>query len=207
MPQDSNSRRKTLITHLYHLFSFEFTRRIHEGSPGTFETVYHAFRHPIRSWMQKKVNHPELTEELTQEVFLKAWKSRRLFHPAHELSHWIWAIARNLLIDRFRSRSELEAYPGDPLPLIENLKHSGLNPENALENRLRDHEIEKRLKTLSKEQQLALTLRLVEQKSYQEISDQLQLSLAAVKSTLHRAKEKILAAEEKNPRSIISHPS
>jgi RNA polymerase sigma-70 factor (ECF subfamily) len=181
-----------LIHRLSSLFQMEFTRRIHEGTPGTFESVYQTFRHPIRTWMNRKLESPELTEELTQEVFLRAWKSRRLFHPAYELSQWLRAIARNLLIDRFRGGIEASLALEDPHLLIEKTACPGLNPERELERRHRDQEVARRLQELTPEQQEVLHLRLVEQMSYHEIAARLNISLSTVKNQIHRAKLRLL---------------
>ena len=196
MNSNPHAGKLKLVSRLHALFSFEFARRVHEGTPGTFEAVYQRFRHPIRNWMNRRIPDPQLSEELTQEVFLKAWRSRELFHPAFEFSSWLWSIARHILIDNFRKRTSLYQSKEDPFPLIEALEDPGENPESALGSEIERGLLRRSLDKLTDQQKKALVLRVVEHLSYQEIAEQLNLSLSAVKSLIHRARTQMLEASE-----------
>jgi RNA polymerase sigma-70 factor (ECF subfamily) len=195
----SQDKKHRLVYRLRSLFTLEFTRRLHEGEPREFERIYDSFRHPLRNWLNRKLPSPELSEDITQEVFLKVWRHRRLFSPAFDLSTWIWSIARNTLIDLFRRNQWNRVLTAgvdhpdiDPVPLIETLPHPSPSAENELSSRIEKARLNRSLASLTELQREALSLRLVEQLSYEEIARRLSLSLSSVKGLIFRARQKLL---------------
>jgi RNA polymerase sigma-70 factor (ECF subfamily) len=80
----------------------------------------------------------------------------------------------------------------DPVPLLETLAHPGETPENELSARLEKAHLARGLAQLTELQRRALNLRLIEQLPYEEIAEQLELSLSSVKGLIFRAKQRLL---------------
>ncbi|MGZ3689491.1 MAG: RNA polymerase sigma factor [Bdellovibrionota bacterium] len=158
------------------------------GNEADFAWLYRRFRKPIHRYIGTKIRDEGISEELTQEVFLKAFRFRESFELRYEFSTWLWTIARNTVIDWSRTKglpmgSGSEAFDPDqivdPAPCAEG---------RLLERSEREHLMEV-MKSLTELQRQALLLRVIHRLSYHEIARQLGLSLGAVKGLLFRAKE------------------
>lgn len=159
--------------------------------PGFFESVYRRFKKPILVHVLGKVKNPHTAEEITQEVFIKAFRFRGKFDPRFEFSTWLWAIANNTITDWFRkmgrSMACLEEIANEPTE-IDALPSPTLNPELALLEKTHRTKLAQAMTRLTEPQKRALLLRLIHQLSYHEIARKLGLSLSAVKCLVHRAK-------------------
>ena len=93
-----------------------------EGAQGkglpSFSAIYEKFRKPILHYVRQKLpgQDEDLAEEVTQEVFLKAYRFLPSYQPQYAISTWLWTIARNTVIDWTRSQYAR--------PLLEDRKYS-----------------------------------------------------------------------------------
>ena len=67
-----------------------------------FSKVYQRFSKPLLHYIRSRISDPEVAEELTQEVFLKAYRFRDSYQERYALSTWLWTIARNTISDHLR---------------------------------------------------------------------------------------------------------
>ena len=73
------------------------------GDDGAIRTLYGRFGRPVYSLGLRLLGTREAAEELTQDVFLTAWRKAARFDPARgRLSTWLMTIAHNLAVDRLR---------------------------------------------------------------------------------------------------------
>jgi RNA polymerase sigma-70 factor, ECF subfamily len=73
------------------------------GDEDAIRAVYARFARPVYSMGLRILGNNEAAEELTQDVFLTAWRKAARFDPARgRLSTWLMTIAHNLAIDRLR---------------------------------------------------------------------------------------------------------
>lgn len=124
-------------------------------------------------------------EDLTQEVFLAAWRSIGSLSEPKALRGWLLAIAAAKLADeaRYLGRRKRSAEHSDGL---ENLSDSASPPAESAENdEQRDRALEA-LKSLPDEYRRPLSLRYLAGADYQTISKQLALSNGALRGLLHR---------------------
>jgi RNA polymerase sigma-70 factor (ECF subfamily) len=128
-------------------------------------TLFRHFAPRLKSLMLRLGTDFHTAEELAQEAMLSVWRKSQMFDPTRaSASTWIFTIARNLRIDRFRNESRPELDPKDPALVRE--------PDLP-------------------EQREAVHLSFVEGLSHQEISDQLGLPLGTVKSRLRLSFSKL----------------
>ncbi len=89
------------------------------GNEEAVRVLYSRFSRPVYSLGMRLLGTPESSEELTQDVFLMAWRKASRFDPARgRLSTWLMAIAHNLAVDRLR-HDRGAAQP--PLVLVDEL--------------------------------------------------------------------------------------
>ena len=128
------------------------------------------------------------SDELAQETMLRVWQKSALFDSGKaSATTWIFAIARNLRIDRIRRDSRPEPDPNDPtfLPPPE------LSAEEHVDARKRQEAVRASLADLPDDQRQAVHLSFVEGLSHQEIAERLHIPLGTVKSRLRLSFDKL----------------
>jgi RNA polymerase sigma-70 factor (ECF subfamily) len=131
-------------------------------------------------------------EDLTQDVFLKIFKSLDTFDRRANFQTWLVSVSRNLCIDHYRSvRKERETIdrdvdPGDLTPAA-----ATTSPIAALEQRDRVNLLKKAMDHLPPTLRSAVLLRDIQELSYQEIADRLHLPEGTVKSRINRGRTEL----------------
>jgi len=148
-----------------------------------FTEVYLTYSDKIFRFLYWQTRDPYLAEDLTSEVFLRAWQSWNRFDGNH-LQAWLYRIAKNLLVDHWRKRQ--------PVPL-------DAVPEPAYDARLaerlaQDHEIEqvsRALASLPEKMRTVVTFRFLEDWSCREVAELLGTSEGHVRVLQYRALRKL----------------
>jgi RNA polymerase sigma-70 factor (ECF subfamily) len=152
----------------------------------TFEQLYDTYKPSMTQYLLGLCGDAVLAEELTQEVFVRAAANLLLFRGDSTVSTWLFRIARNTYLswlDRQRD-AEIDTEEFHALP---DKGHNG-NPEAQLLQSEQRAVIRRAMTMLPERQRTMLLLRDVQELSYAEIADVLDMSLAAVKVNLHRAR-------------------
>ncbi|HYU79850.1 MAG TPA: sigma-70 family RNA polymerase sigma factor [Vicinamibacterales bacterium] len=131
-------------------------------------------------------------EDLTQDVFLKIFKSLNTFDRRANFQTWLVSVSRNLCIDHYRSvRKERETIDrgvdaADLSPVAQTE-----SPMATLEHRDRVQLLRKALNHLPLTLRSAVLLRDIQELSYQEIADRLHLPEGTVKSRINRGRTEL----------------
>lgn len=161
-----------------------------------FPHLYRKLKTPILQYVQRTVRDGETAEELTQEVFLKAYRARDTFDDQRGFTTWLWTIARNTVCDWHRKHAgDLRRVHNRLLPdgsegeaICETLPCTSPNAE-ALISRSGDRRaLMIKLKNLTKLQRKVLLLRVVRGLTYEQIAKRLGLSISSAKSAFYRAR-------------------
>lgn len=128
-------------------------------------------------------------EDVVQEVMEKVWKSdEEQAEGVRNWEAWCMTLTRNRSLDKTRSRASRRTSTLDGL--IEK-PAEGYSPAQSAE----DHDMANRIRSLMQElpekQRMVMHLRDIEEQSYEEIAETLQISLDQVKVNLHRARKTI----------------
>ncbi|MCA1584832.1 MAG: RNA polymerase sigma factor [Acidobacteria bacterium] len=131
-------------------------------------------------------------EDLTQDVFLKIFRSLNTFDRRANFQTWLISVSRNLCIDHYRSvRKERETIdravdPGELAPVAPTTSAYA-----ALEQRDRVDLLRKAMAHLAPTLRSAVLLRDIQELSYQEIADRLRLPEGTVKSRINRGRTEL----------------
>ncbi|MDP3901918.1 MAG: sigma-70 family RNA polymerase sigma factor [bacterium] len=158
------------------------------GDSGSFGELYHHYSPAIYRFVLLKVNQRQMAEDLTHDVFTNAWQSiGRYTHQGFPFSSWLYQIARNRVIDHYRTHKKQTS-----IDLLDEdvLKEHGLE-EIKLDNSLDVKRVRKAITELSSEQQDVVLMRFMEDMSHQEIAAALDKSEGAVRLLQHRAINKL----------------
>ncbi len=169
-----------------------------EGREQSFQVVVERFFRPIHGFFAKRVRSPEDRLDLTQETFFRAFKSLDGFRGESKLSTWLFRIAyytyqhylrTGMLQDDAFSLSPVDA--ADPEG-DERVARS--NAPGADTNLLQDEArrlLSAAIRDLPPKMRHSVTLRVYRDCSYQEIADQMGISIQTVKAHLFQAKQQL----------------
>ena len=167
------------------------------GSEDAYAWLIAHFHQPIYSLVYRSLNDPGDAADVTQEVFLKVFRGMRHFNGAASLKTWIYRIAiheasnqrRWWFRHKNRERSLEPVTPDESHGLEETLVDDAPSPFEASSHREVRERVEMELKQVPEPYRTTVILRDIEEFSYEEIADILQVSLGTVKSRLMRGRE------------------
>ena len=164
------------------------------ASPAVFEILFRKYQTQVFSLVYRMVNGEE-AYDLTQEVFLRAMRSLGGFQGDAKFRTWLLTIARNVCLNHLREQrlrqglteGSFDAEPEMPGHVPE-APDPGADVARIAETHELQRVVDKVLAEMTPEQRLLLTLRDLQGLSYEEVAEITELSLANVKSKLHRAR-------------------
>lgn len=171
--------------------------RCQGGSAEAFETLVSRYRGRIYAMTLNMTGNDADAWDLSQEVFLKAWRSLPRFEARSQFFTWIYRITHNVVIDWVRKRkiqggTEFNDELGTvPAAGSVTTPRQGPEPDRALENRELGGRIREALEELSPEHRAVILLKEVDGLSYQEIADSIGCSIGTVMSRLFYARKRL----------------
>src|SRR4030095_8117157 len=167
-------------------------RRCLRGDETAWETIVRHYWRKVFNVAYKFVGKHDEAEDLTQEIFLKIFKSLDTFDRRANFQTWLISVSRNLCIDHYRSvRKERETIDRDVDANELTPAAPGQNAYQALEQRDRVDLLRKAMAELPPTLREAVVKRDIQELSYQEIADQLNLPEGTVKSRINRGRTEL----------------
>lgn len=172
--------------------------RARQGDQTAFAEIYQHFERPIYSLIYRLMGNSEDAFDITQDVFVKAYKALAKTSPDLNLSAWLHRIASNTCLDVLRRRKIVRWLPWDPT------QHANITPASESdepERRLLGEEtrlqVQAVLDVMNERYRLCLILREYQELSCEEIADIMGTSRQAVKSMLFRARDQFRGIYER----------
>lgn len=152
------------------------------GDRQSFGRLYDYYIREIYRFVYYKTHHREIAEDVTADIFLKAWNRIASFDSDKgTFRTWLYAIARSTVIDHYRTEKSASSID-DAWDLPSDHDMAGV-----LDTALDISRVEPYLAQLSSEQREIIILRLWEDKSYREIAEILGKSEASCKMAFSRS--------------------
>jgi RNA polymerase sigma-70 factor (ECF subfamily) len=162
------------------------------GDQQAWEAIVHQHRRKVFNIAYKFTGKHDEAEDLTQDIFLKIFKSLNTFDRRANFQTWLVSVSRNLCIDHYRSvRKERETIDRDVDAGELTPAAGGPSAYAALETRDRVQLLHKALSQLPEPLRKAVVLRDIQELSYQEIADQLGKPEGTVKSRINRGRTEL----------------
>jgi RNA polymerase sigma factor (sigma-70 family) len=167
-------------------------RRCLRGDEAAWETIVRHYWRKVFNVAYKFVGKHDEAEDLTQEIFLKIFKSLDTFDRRANFQTWLISVSRNLCIDHYRSvRKERETIDRDVdanelTPISKEVGAIAL-----LEQQDRVALLRQALAELPDALKTAVLMRDIQEMSYQEIAQKLRLPEGTVKSRINRGRTEL----------------
>ena len=170
----------------------ELVARCRNGDRDAWEVVVRHRHSRVYSLAFRFTGRADEAEDLTQEVFLKVYRTLHLYRPdSGTLETWIVRVARNHFIDHYR-KYKTERMKTAPLEdhhdAVALPTQRVTTPGEILDRKETAERVHRLLARLPEEQREAVILRDLEELSYEEIADLLKVPIGTVKSRINRGR-------------------
>lgn len=170
--------------------------RVQQGDANAFEALVTAYQKQVYNLALRTVGNPEDAADLSQEAFLRAYRSIASFRGDSKFSVWLYRLTTNICIDFLRSRGRKPTVSltveGDDEESEElDVADERYDPEENFQRAELQRAVQRGLNTLPEEFRTILILRELEGMSYAEIGEILHLEEGTVKSRLFRARSRL----------------
>jgi RNA polymerase sigma-70 factor (ECF subfamily) len=160
-------------------------QRFRAGEETAFEQLVERYYQRIDRLAQQLVRHPMVAEDITQEVFLRAYRALPRFRGEASLYSWLYRITVNLCFNYLRRQAHrLDAAQDAEVSALP----AAADPSVVLETQERERLIRGAIDMLPSHYRIAIILRDLEGLSYQDIADILDIPLGTVKSRINFGK-------------------
>lgn len=164
-----------------------------KGNLQSFEKLVKKYERFVVSCVYPIVKNPEDAKDISQETFLKAYKSLSTFKGESEFSTWLYKIAKNCALDFVRKQkiislsSDSSGEDGEGFDIPDRSEKT--NPEKSALQKEKNEILYSAILLLSDEHREIIILRDINGYSYEQISQMLSIEQGTVKSRIFRARE------------------
>jgi len=168
--------------------SADLVARACRGDQEAFRLIFERYSRPVISFIYDLVSNRELAEELTQETFVRAYRSLRSLQEETKFSTWLFGIAKNVARESLRTRVRDSRNVDLDDQQVLDLSDRRPVPVSQLLNKELNGVIQRSLAALDDDKRLVFTLKIFQQCSYEEIAEITGFSIPKLKTDLHRAR-------------------
>jgi RNA polymerase sigma-70 factor (ECF subfamily) len=153
------------------------------GDTGAFGRLYDIYADRIYRHIYYRTGNIEDARDMTQEVFVKAWKALPRFKKTRTpFLGWLYTISHNRVIDYYRTKKDY-AYLNDEITIAD----PGVSPENLVEAQFTQQEVRKAILRLPEDQQQVIIMSFIDGIEYKQIAETLHKSEGNIRVIVHRA--------------------
>lgn len=167
--------------------------RLNAGHDTALNALMDRHSERLFHYLVRQLNNESDAADLAQETFVRVYHHRARFDPGQKFSTWLYAIATNLLRDRFRwhkrhPQVSLDAEREENSSILDALPDGAASPSEQISAEERAAEVRAAIESLPEELRTPLILSEYEELSHGEIGAVLNCSAKAVETRLYRAR-------------------
>ncbi|MCI1693887.1 RNA polymerase sigma factor [Aneurinibacillus aneurinilyticus] len=163
----------------------EWVARVLHGDKEAYAHLVNKYKNKVYALLLGMGVAPQDAQDITQESFIKAYRHLATYNQDKKFSSWLYKIAANSCLDAWRKQRR------EILDEREEEYIETASPEHAYLHKEQAQELRKHIDHLPEKYRLVLVLRYIDDLSYKEIAEVLDLPLPTVQTHLHRAKKKL----------------
>jgi RNA polymerase sigma-70 factor (ECF subfamily) len=165
----------------------ELVEQFRAGNEMAFELIFHRTKGKLKGFLLKVLPCGEDAESILQEIYLKLWSHRKSIKTDKNFETYLYAIARNMLIDVMRKRIHKLKYLEELYSHIKEDNENSLDTLATVEYSELEIKIFELIKRLPEKRQIIFRLNKIEGFTYKEIADKLNISENTVDSQMRQA--------------------
>jgi len=159
-----------------------------QGNEKAFRTIVERYHATTYAAVRAVLGDRDDVEDVVQMVYIKVYKGLARFRGDSKLSTWIYQIARNEAISAVKKR-QLDTTPIEDVTIAD---HSAMAATDAdFQREQLRNQLEEAFTHLDDQQRMALELRYMAERSYEEISETMGIPLGTVKTYIYRGKAEL----------------
>ena len=168
-------------------------RKAQRGDERAFSIIVRTYEQPVYNYVLRLTGDRALSEDLTQEVFLRVYQGLPGFSLRSRFTTWLFQVTKNRVLDELRA---LERRPRSVVN-IEDMPPLEVVDAPAERSETIDA-VWRAVERLNPDLKMALLLRDIVGLSYSEIAETLEITLATVKWRIYKAREEVQAALQRD---------
>ena len=161
------------------------------GEIGSFQKIYDSFARKVLNFIYRMVSSVEEAEDLTQETFVTVYQKLGSLKDNSKFEPWLFRIARNYVYQKYRSRPpatvSIDVRDEDGRE-IHKLADERKTPDEVYQSGELGSVVQSVIQDLPEKYREVFVLSAIQRRSYQEIAEIVDRSLASVKTDIHRAR-------------------
>lgn len=170
-----------------------------KGNEAAYAKLVDKYERSLYFHIRKMIREQELVEDLVQEVFMKAFHNLATYSNEYAFSTWLYRIATNHTIDYLRKKKLKTLSIDQPFKTRDGememqLPDTNFSADEPVIKKERKNIVQDAIQNLPEKYKVVIEMRHMEEKSYQEIADILDLPLGTVKAHIFRARELLYKA-------------
>jgi RNA polymerase sigma-70 factor (ECF subfamily) len=171
----------------------EDMRHLKEGHEPALNSLMGRHAERLFHYLLRQVQNDSDATDLAQETFVRVFQARERFNPEQKFTTWMYAIATNLVRDRFRWQKRhpqisLHAETDDGGAMVDRLVDKSAAPDEQMAAEERAGQVREAVASLPEDLRNALILSEYEQLSHAEVGAVLNCTAKAVETRLYRAR-------------------
>jgi RNA polymerase sigma-70 factor (ECF subfamily) len=153
------------------------------GHPGAFDLIVERHRRTVYQLCYRFVGNHEDASDLSQDVFLRAFRGLRNFKGQSSVGTWLYRIGVNVCLNRVTAKTPVN----EPIEKRQHVDDVSESPSDRMLRGERATQVRAAITRLPRKQRAALILRMYHDMSHQEIAETLGSSVGAVKANVFHA--------------------
>jgi RNA polymerase sigma-70 factor (ECF subfamily) len=175
----------------------ESVDRFLQGDPHAFEELVRRHQRRVYNLALRFLRSPDEAQEMTQEIFVKLYRSLKGFRGEAKFSTWLYLVAVNHCKNRLKFLNRRHYFTSDPLDPPDDPDERGPrqqfaaadpDPEQQMMSADTQRAVRRAIDELSDDHRLAIVLRDLQGLSYEEVAEATGETVGTVKSRIHRAR-------------------
>ena len=168
-------------------------RKAQRGDERAFSIIVRTYEQPVYNYVLRLTGDRSLSEDLTQEVFLRVYQGLPGFSLRSRFTTWLFQVTKNRVLDELRAieRRPRALVPLEDIPPLE-VVDAPVERAEAIDA------VWRAVEALNPDLKMALLLRDVVGLSYTEIAETLEITLATVKWRIYKAREEVQLALQRD---------
>ena len=170
--------------------------KVRAGDMDAFRELVEMHQQRVIGTVARMIGDHNEAEDLSQQIFVRVWKSAPRWEPTAKFTTWLYTILRNLVFNECRRRARhkttsLDAATDDADHPQQFADGNVKSPDATMLDEEMQDAIERSIQELPEAQRMAVIMRRYQDVSYEEIGEVLELTVPAVKSLLFRARTEL----------------